>query len=87
MFIKSYNEVLQMMFGVGRPTMLNVNILFKTSISQRIYKKNNQSLVSYADRKILTLGSMENARHSINLISSIIHLPSGWNFSVYIRDR
>ena len=49
-------------------------------------KKNNQTSVSNADREIPTLGSMDNARNSVNLISSIIHLPSGWDFSVCIKD-
>ena len=47
-----------------------------------IGKKNNQLLVPGADQEIPTLGSMDNAGNSVNLISSIICLPSGWDFSV-----
>ena len=43
-------------------------------------KKTNQSLVSIADREIPTLGSPDNARNLVNLVSSIIHLPSAWDF-------
>ena len=81
------NENLQMTFGVGRHTMLIVDILFKTSTFQRIGKKNNQTSVSEADREILTLGSTDNAGNTVNLVSRIIRLPSGWDFSVCIRDR
>ena len=52
-----------------------------------IGKKNNQSLVSNADREIPTLGSMDNARNSVHLVSGIIRLPSGWDFSVQIGDQ
>ena len=37
-----------------------------------IGKKNNQTLVSDADREIPTLGSTDNAGNSVNLVSSII---------------
>ena len=47
--VTRHNEDLQMTFGVGRCTMLIVNILFKTSILQRLGTKNNQSSVSDAD--------------------------------------
>ena len=47
-----HKEDLQMIFGVGRHTTLIVNIRFKTSIFQRISKKNNQSSVSDADQEI-----------------------------------
>ena len=76
-----HNEKLRMTFGVGYQTMLIVNILFKISIFPIIDKKNNQSSVSDADQEITTLGSTDNARNSVNLISGIIHLPSGWDFS------
>ena len=77
-------EDLHMMFGVGRHTTLIVNILFKTSTFQRIGKKNNQTSISDADRQIPTLGSTDNAGNEVN---SFIRLPSGWDFSVCIRDR
>ena len=73
-----------MRFGVGRHLMLIVNILFETSIFQRIGNKNSQSLVYDADREIPTLGSTDNAGNSINLILGIIRLRSGWDFSVCI---
>ena len=76
----SFNEDLQMTFDVRRHTTLIVNNLFKTSIFQRIGKKNNQSSVSDADREISTLGPTDNAGNSVNLVSSIIRLPSGWDF-------
>ena len=50
-------------------------------------KKNNQTLVSDADREILTFGSTGNAGQMVNLVSGIIHLPSGKDISVCIRDR
>ena len=50
-------------------------------------KKNNQSSVSDADRDIPTLESTDNAGNSINLVSGIIRLPSGWDFSVCIGGR
>ena len=49
--------------------------------------KNDQSLVSDADREIPTLGSMQNAGNSVNLVSGIICIPSSWDFFVCIRDR
>ena len=81
------NEDLQMTFGVGHYTTLIVNILFKTSIFQRICKKNNQSSVSDADREIPILGSTDNAGNSVKLVSGIIRLPSGWDVSVCIGDQ
>ena len=39
--------------------------------------KHNQTSISNADREIQTFGSMDNARNSVNLISSINRLPSG----------
>ena len=39
-------------------------------------KKNNQTLVSDVDQESPTLRSTNNAGNSVNLISSIIHLPS-----------
>ena len=54
-----------MTFGVGCHTMLIANILFKTSLFQRLGKKNNQSWVSDADREIPTLGSTDNAGNSV----------------------
>ena len=75
-----------MTFGAGCQTMLLGIILFKTSIFQRIGKKNNQSWVSDADREIPTLGSIDNVRNKVNLVSGIIHLPSGRDFSVCFRD-
>ena len=44
-----------------------------------IGKENNQSSVSDADREIPTLGSTDNAGNSVNLVSGIIRLHSGWN--------
>ena len=44
-----------------------------------IGKKNNQLSVPEADREILTLESKDNAGNSVNLISGIIRLPSGWD--------
>ena len=76
-----------MTFGVGHHTMLIVNILFKTLIFPILGKKNNQSLVSDEDREIPTLGSTENAGNLVNLVSGIIHLPSGWDFLVYTGDQ
>ena len=78
------NEDLQMTFSVGHHTMLIVNVLFKTLIFQRIGKINYQSFVSDAGRKIPTLRSTDNAGNSgnsVNLISDIIRLPWGWDFS------
>ena len=52
-----------------------------------IGKKNNQSSVSDADREIPILGSTDNAGNSVNLVSGIIRLPTGWDFSVCIGGR
>ena len=49
-----------------------------------IDKKNNQTAVPDADRVVPTLGLTDNAGNSVNLDSSIIRLPSGWDFSVCI---
>ena len=40
-----------------------------------IGKKNNQTLVSNADQEIPTLGSTDNARDLVNLVSSTIRYP------------
>ena len=45
-----------------------------------IGKKNNQTLVSDADREIPTLGSTDNAGNLVNLVSCIIRLISGLIF-------
>ena len=50
-------------------------------------KKNNQTSVSEADQEIPTLGSTDNAGHSVNLVYGIIRLPSVWNLLVFIGDR
>ena len=81
------NEDIQITFGVGRHTTSIVNSLFKTSIFQRTGKINNQSSVSDADRENPTLGSTDNAGNSVNLVSGIIRIPSGWDFSVCIGDQ
>ena len=52
-----------------------------------IGKKNNQTSVSDVDREIPTFRSMDNARNTVNLISGIIRLHSGWDFSVCIGTR
>ena len=52
-----------------------------------IGKKYNQTLASDADREIPTLGSTDNAGNSVNLVSSIIRLPWGWDFLICIDDR
>ena len=62
-------------------------ILFKMSMFPVIGMKNNQSLVSDAGEEISTLGSTDNAGKSVNLVSGIICLPLGWDFSVCIGDR
>ena len=49
-------------------------------------KKNNQTSVFCADREIPTLESTDNAGNLVNLVSGIIRLPSGWDFSVCIGD-
>ena len=79
MFFMRRNEKRRMTFGVGRH--------FKALIFPLIGKKNNQSLVSDTDRGIPTLGSTDNARNSVNLVSGIIRLPSGWDLSVCIGNR
>ena len=49
-------------------------------------KKNNQTSVSDADRKILTLGSTNNTGNSVNIVSAIIRLPSGWDRRLMINS-
>ena len=51
-----------------------------------ISKKYNQTSGSDADREIPTLGSTDNVGNSVNLVSGIIRLPSGWDFSICIGD-
>ena len=46
-----------------------------------IGKKHNQTSVFNTDREIPTLGNL------VKLVSSIIHLPSAWDFLVCIGDR
>ena len=48
---------------------------------------NNQTFVSDADHEIPTLGSTDNTGISVNFVPDIIHLPSVWDFSVYIGDQ
>ena len=57
---------------------LIINIIFKTSIFPIIGKKNDQSSVADADRKIPALVSTNNAGNSVNLVSGVIRLPFGW---------
>ena len=52
-----------------------------------IGKKNNQTSASDADQEIPTLGTTDNAGNSVNLVSGISRLPSGWDFSICIEDR
>ena len=52
-----------------------------------IGKKNNQISVSGPEREIPTLGSTDNAGKSVNSLSSILCLPSGWDFLVCIENR
>ena len=49
-----------------------------------IGKKNNQAAAFDADGEILNLWSTDNAGNSVNLVSGIIRLPSGCDFSVCI---
>ena len=64
-----------------------VNILFKALIFPIIGTKNDQSSVSDADQEIQTLGSTDNAGNPVNLVSGIIRILSGLDFSVCIEDR
>ena len=50
-------------------------------------EENYQTSVSGADRDIPVLGAMDNAGNEVHLVSGIIRLPSGWDFSVYIGDK
>ena len=52
-----------------------------------IGKKNNQSSVFYADRKIPTLKSAYNSGNSVNLGYGVMHLFSSLDFSVCIGNR
>ena len=52
-----------------------------------IGKRNNQTSVSDADREIPTLGSTDNSENWVNLVSGIIRLPSGLDFSACIGTR
>ena len=45
-----------------------------------------QTSVSDADRDIPILEATDNAENSVNLVSGIIRLPSGWDSSVFIED-
>ena len=58
----------------------------KIIIFNAIVKKNNQTSVASADREIPTLGSTDNAGNEVYRVFGIIRLPSGWDFSVCIRE-
>ena len=79
-----YNENRRMTFRVSS------HITFKEVIDKTLMKlpiigkKNNQSSVCDADLEIPTLRLRDKAENLINLVSGIIHLPSGWDFSVCI---
>ena len=88
------NKKFQKLFGAGCHTMLTVKvnendrkIVINTTIFLIICKINNQSSVANADSEIPTLGSMDNAGNWVNLISGIILLSLGWDFSYCIRDQ
>ena len=82
-----HNENLRMTFGVSRQTAF-MEIIDKTLMkTTNNMQKNNQLSVSDADREIKSLGSTDNAGNSVNLVSGIIRLPSGWDFSVCIGDQ
>ena len=66
-----------------RKEMTGDNIIFFNVIG----KKSNLSLIPDADRETPTLGSMDNAGNSVELVSGIIHLLSHLDFSVCIGDR
>ena len=74
MLLTRRNSKLRMTFGVGRHFPV-------------IGKKNNLTSVSDTDREIPTLGSTDNDRNTVNLVSTIIRLPSGWDFLISIDDR
>ena len=52
-----------------------------------IGKKNSQTSVSDADREIPTLGSTDSAGNETYLVSGIVRLSSGLDFSVCIGTR
>ena len=81
-----------MTFGIGLYATLNVQKMKEMTNNKIINfnvigKKNNQTAVSDADREIPTRGLMDNAGNSVNLISGILRLPSGWSFPACIGDR
>ena len=49
--------------------------MINSNIFTVIGKKNNQTSFSDAAREIPTLGSTDNTRHSVNLVSGIIRWP------------
>ena len=63
------------------------NIVIETTIFLMIGKKNSQLSVSDADQQISTLGSTDNSRNSVDIVSTIICLPLGWDFFFYMGDR
>ena len=83
-----YHEKHRMTFVEGRYATKNVINTCKRNderhfiILNVLGKKNDQTSVSDADSK--PLGQRIN---SVNLVSGIIRLPSGWDFSVSIGDR
>ena len=64
-----------MTFGIDRHTTL-IEYSFYNFDFKRIGKKNNQSL-----------GSMDSAGNSVNLVSGNIRSTSGWDFCASIGDR
>ena len=67
----------------GKLEIIVINIMIY-SIKGKI---NNQSSVSDIDRTIIALGSTDNAGNSVNLVSDIFRLPSGWDVSVFIGNQ
>ena len=94
MFFTTNDNCIQMFFmrrnendALSQPSYhIIVTVRFKISIFPIIGKKNNQSSVFDADQEIPILGSRDNAGNSVNLVSGISCLPSGWDFSVCIGD-
>ena len=71
-----------MTFEVGHHTMLIVKSFKEIIQFYSVIGKKNK----YNNREIPNLGSTDNARISVNLVSGIIRLPSGWDFPDCMGD-
>ena len=70
--------------GVGHHTTLSVNIILK----HQFFKYKVRKIINYrSPMQTERSQPSDNIGNSVNLVSGIIRLPSGWDFSGGIGDR